>query len=415
MSRRASRAAGGASGLWRAPDRALGAKAALAAVTALMLAIAMAACGGGASNSHDADSDAPIATSAGGRGANAVPRAGRVPPTLSRINVYAADRAGRLSPVVRRDPALVYVPNSESNTVDVISQRTFKVIDSFPVGALPQHVVPAWNLRTLYVTNDLGNSLTPIDPRTGRPGRPIPVADPYNMYFTADGRWAVVVSEARRELDFRNARTMALHHALPTPQCRGVDHMDFTASGRYALVSCEFSGRAIVVDMQSERVVRVIPLATGAMPQDVKLSPDGRTFYIADMALGGVWLIRVRTLRVIRFELTGAGAHGLYPSRDAKDLYVSNRAEGSISVISFATRRPIAKWWLPSGSSPDMGGVSADGQILWLSGRSDSAVYAISTRTGRLLHRIPVGNGPHGLCVWPQPGRYSIGHTGILR
>jgi YVTN family beta-propeller protein len=415
MSGRASRTASGAPGVRPAHERAHGAKAALAAVIPLMLAIAIAACGGGASTSHDAGSDAPIATSAGARGDNVVPRPGRVPPALSRINVYAADRAGRLSAVVRRDPALVYVPNSESSTVDVISQQTFKVIDSFPVGALPQHVVPAWNLRTLYVTNDLGNSLTPIDPRTGRPGRPIAVADPYNMYFTADGRWAVVVSEAHRELDFRDARTMALHHALPTPQCRGVDHMDFTTSGRYALVSCEFSGRAIVVDMQSERVVRVIPLATGAMPQDVKLSPDGRTFYVADMALGGVWLIRVRTLRVIRFELTGAGAHGLYPSRDAKDLYVSNRAEGSISVISFATRRPIAKWWLPSGSSPDMGGVSANGQILWLSGRSDSAVYAISTRTGRLLHRIPVGNGPHGLCVWPQPGRYSIGHTGILR
>jgi YVTN family beta-propeller protein len=415
MSERAPRAAAEAPGARRAHDRAHGARTALAAVTALLLAIAFAACGGGASNSHDADSDGSIETSAGARGTTVVPRAGRVPPALSRINVYAADRPGRLSPVVRRDPALVYVPNSESNTVDVISQRTFKVIDSFPVGALPQHVVPAWNLRTLYVTNDLGNSLTPINPRTGRPGAPIPVADPYNMYFTADGRWAVVVSEARRELDFRDAHTMALHHALATPQCRGVDHMDFTASGRYALVSCEFSGRAIVVDMQSERVVRVIGLAAGAMPQDVKLSPDGRTFYIADMALGGVWLIRVRTLRVIRFELTGAGAHGLYPSRDAKDLYVSNRAEGSISVISFATRRPIAKWWLPSGSSPDMGGLSANGQILWLSGRSDSAIYAISTRTGRLLHRIPVGNGPHGLCVWPQPGRYSIGHTGILR
>jgi YVTN family beta-propeller protein len=412
MSARAPRPAGRASGdARRAHKHARGARPALGAVTAFALAIALAACGGGASGSHGGESPA----GAGARGANAVPRAGRVPPALSRVNVYAADRAGALSPVVRRDPPLVYVPNSESNTVDVISQRTFKVINSFPVGTLPQHVVPAWNLRTLYVTNDLGNSLTPIDPRTGRPGRPIPVSDPYNMYFTADGRWAVVVSEARRELDFRDARTMALHHALPTPQCRGVDHMDFTASGRYALVSCEFSGRAIVVDMQSERVVRVIPLAAGAMPQDVKLSPDGRTFYIADMALGGVWLIRVRTLRVIRFELTGAGAHGLYPSRNAKVLFVSNRAEGSISVISFATRRPVAKWWLPSGSSPDMGGVSSNGQILWLSGRSDSAVYAISTRTGRLLHRIPVGHGPHGLCVWPQPGRYSIGHTGILR
>jgi DNA-binding beta-propeller fold protein YncE len=329
--------------------------------------------------------------------------------------VYAAGRPGLLSPVVRGDPALVYVPNSRSNTVDVISQRTFKVIERFRVGALPQHVVPAWDLRTLYVTNDVGNSLTPIDPRTALPGNPIPTLDPYNMYFTPDGRWAIVVAEARQQLDFRDPHTMALHHALLTPQCPGIDHMDYTADGRYALVSCEFGGSMIVVDLQTERVIKTIPLASGGMPQDVKLSPDGRTFYIADMALNGVWLIDARKMKVLKFFLTGAGAHGLYPSRDAKVLYVSNRMEGSISVLSFATRRPIAKWWLPGGGSPDMGGVSADGKLLWLSGRANGEVYAISTVTGRLLHRIKVGEGPHGLCVWPQPGRYSIGHTGILR
>jgi YVTN family beta-propeller protein len=393
----------------------MSARRVLAATAALAFATTgLAACGGGSADTSATDTPSAGDGARPGKGVE-VPRAGRVPPPLGHANVYAADRPGAFSPRVRGARALVYVPNSESNTVDVISQRTFKVIDSFPVGTLPQHVVPAWNLRTLYVTNDLGNSLTPIKPRTGRPGKPIPVADPYNMYFTPSGRWAIVVSEAHRELDFRDPRTMALHHALPTPQCRGVDHMDFTAGGRYAVASCEFAGRVIIVDLRTERIVRTIPLAAGSMPQDVKLSPDGRTFYVADMALGGVWLIDVRTLRVIRFELTGAGAHGLYPSRNAKDLYVSNRAEGSISVISFATRRPIAKWRLPGGGSPDMGGVSADGRILWLSGRSDSSVYAISTRTGRLLHRIPVGQGPHGLLVWPQPGRYSLGHTGILR
>jgi YVTN family beta-propeller protein len=387
---------------------------------AILALVILAGCGGGAQRPTSAARSS--ATDGSGaraqqsvHGAVEVPRPGKVPPELDPSNVYAADRPGRLSPVVRGDPALVYVPNSESNTVDVISQKTFKVIDHFAVGTLPQHVVPAWNLRTLYVTNDYGNSLTPIDPRTGRPGAPIPVSDPYNMYFTPDGRWAIVVAEAHRELDFRDPRTMALHHALHTPQCRGVDHMDFTAGGRYALVSCEFAGRLIVVDLRSERIVKTISLAPGAMPQDVKLSPDGRTFYVADMALGGVWLIHVRTLRVSKFMLTGAGAHGLYPSRNAKVLYVTNRMEGSISVVSFATQRPIAKWWLPGGGSPDMGGLSADGRVLWLSGRSNADVYAISTRTGRLLHRIPVGLGPHGLCVWPQPGRYSIGHTGILR
>jgi DNA-binding beta-propeller fold protein YncE len=191
--------------------------------------------------------------------------------------------------------------------------------------------------------------------------------------------------------------------------------MDFTADGRYALVSCEFAARMIVVDLRRERVVKAIGLSAGAMPQDVKLSPDGRVFYVADMATGGVWLIGAHSFRRWRFQPTGRGAHGLYPSRDARRLFVSNRGEGSITVISFRTRRPVAKWRLPGGGSPDMGGVSADGRVLWLSGRYDAEVYAISTRTGRLLHRIPVGSGPHGMCVWPQPGRYSIGHTGILR
>jgi DNA-binding beta-propeller fold protein YncE len=380
----------------------------------LALALALDGCGGGsrkaASGRHT--SAAPNSRASSGAG---TPVAGSIPPLLDPGNVYAADGAGMLSPVVREDPARVYVPNSMSNTVDVISQRTFKVIKHFAVGALPQHVTPSWDLRTLYVTNDLGNSLTPIDPRSARPGKPIPTLDPYNMYFTPDGRWGIIVAEAHRELDFRDAHTMALHHALATPQCAGVDHMDYTADGRYALVSCEFAGRMIVVDLESERVIKKIELAPGAMPQDVKLSPDGRTFYVADMANNGVWLIDAPTMRVSKLLLTGAGAHGLYPSRDAKVLYVSNRAEGSISVLSFATRRPIAKWWLAGGGSPDMGGVSADGTVLWLSGRYDAEVYAISTATGHLLHRIKVGAGPHGLCVWPQPGRYSIGHTGILR
>jgi DNA-binding beta-propeller fold protein YncE len=377
---------------------------------ALAAAAALAGCATSAPRKSAAAASVSAAEASG-----SAPVAGAVPPALDPRNVYAADAPGSLSPAVAGDPALVYVPNSNSNSVDVISQRSFRVIAHFSVGALPQHVTPAWDLRTLYVTNDEGNSLTPIDPRTARPGKPIPVLDPYNMYFTPDGRWAIVVAEAHRQLDFRDAHTMALHHALYTPQCGGVDHMDFTADGRYALVSCEFAGRMIVVDLAAERVIQTIELAPGAMPQDVKLSPDGGVFYVADMANGGVWVIDAHTMRVLEMVLTGAGAHGLYPSRDARVLYVSDRAEGAISVLSFATRHPIAKWRLPGGGSPDMGGVSADGKVLWLSGRYNSEVYAISTASGRLLHRIPVGQGPHGLCVWPQPGRYSIGHTGIMR
>jgi DNA-binding beta-propeller fold protein YncE len=332
------------------------------------------------------------------------------------LNVYAGARAGDLSPAVRGDPALVYVPNSESNTVDEISQRTFKIVRQFPTGALPQHVTPSYDLKTLYVDNDVGNSLTPINPRTGLPGKPIPVEDPYNLYFTPDGRYAIVVAERLQRLDFRNPKTMRMVHSLSVPMCYGVDHMDFSANGRYAFASCEFNGNVIKVDLRTQRVVHTITLKHGsAAPQDVKLSPDGRVLYVADQLNGGVWEIDPHRFKVNGFLPTGAGAHGLYPSRNTKVMYVSNRQAGSVSVVSFKTRRVVVTWQLPEPASPDMGGVSADGRTLWLSGRYNAVVYAINTANGHLRAAIPVGLGPHGLCVWPQPGQYSLGHTGITR
>jgi YVTN family beta-propeller protein len=344
-----------------------------------------------------------------------VPVAPRQPATASSANVYEHDGANMLTGAARTARPLIYVPNSQSGTVDVIDPQTYRVVEHFDVGELPQHVVPAWNLKTLYVTNDLGNTLTTIDPQTGRPETTIPVDDPYNMYFTPNGRYAIVVAERLHRLDFRDARTFRLHHSLQVP-CLGVDHMDFSANGRYLIASCEFSGQMVKVDVGTEQITGVLDLPErGAMPQDVKLSPDGTVFYVADMHANGIWEIDGTTLKVTGFLHTGAGAHGLYPSRDSRYLYVTNRGEGSISVISFATRKQIEKWWIPGGGSPDMGGVSADGKVLWLSGRYNAVVYAISTDTGKLLARITVGAGPHGLCVWPQPGRYSLGHTGILR
>jgi YVTN family beta-propeller protein len=330
-------------------------------------------------------------------------------------NVYIHDGANALSPVAKRARSLVYVPNSQSNTVDVIDPNTMKVIDHFDVGRLPQHITPSWDLKTLYVDNDRGNSLTPIDPSTGKQsGPPIPVTDPYNLYFTPDGRFAMVVAEAQSRLDFRDPHTMNLVNSVPVP-CRGVDHMDFTADGKLALASCEFSGDLIVIDVQHQRIRQTvaIPRAT-AKPQDVKLSPDGSLFYVADMTNNGLWEVDARTMTITGFLPTGRGTHGLYPSRDGTHLYVTNRDEGTVSVVDFASRAIVATWTIPGGS-PDMGGVSADGRVLWLSGRYNSEVYAISTTTGQLIARIPVGNGPHGLCVWPQPGRHSLGHTGVMR
>jgi YVTN family beta-propeller protein len=340
-----------------------------------------------------------------------------MPAVLDPDDVWAADRPGQMSPVVKGMPSRIYVPNSEGDTVSIIDPATYKVLRTVKVGRQPQHVVPSWDLKTLWVNNDLGDSLTPINPRTGHFGKPVPVSDPYNLYFTPDGRSAVVMASEDRRIVFRDPHTMAVQKSVRS-ECDGVNHADFSADGRYFLVSCEFDGQLLKVDTARRKIVGRIQLPPRAMmpkPQDVKLSADGKVFYVADMMSDGIWLINGKKMKVTGFISTGKGAHGLYVTRDSKKMLISNRDEGSISVLNLATRKLVDKWWIPGGGSPDMGGISANGKVFWVSGRYNSEVYAISTVDGHLIKRIKVGFKPHGLAVYPQPGRYSMGHTGIFR
>jgi YVTN family beta-propeller protein len=351
-----------------------------------------------------------------------------MPPVPDPRNLYSETVAGKLAPAVAGALERIYVPNRQSNDVYVIDPATLKVVDKFRVGIHPQHVVPSWDLKTLWVTNNAegrtDGSLTPIDPMTGKPGKNIPVDDPYNMYFTPDGRSAVVVAEALKRLDFRDPQTMKLQRSLPVPRCAGINHADFSIDGRYAIFTCEFAGTLAKIDFVDNKVLGYLKLSRGGMPQDIRASPDGAVFYVADMRADGVFIIDGEKFVEVGFIPTGMGSHGLYPSRDGTKLYVANRGshqvygakrgKGSVSVIDFATRTIVATWPIPGGGSPDMGNVSADGKMLWLSGRFDDVVYAIDTTTGA-VQSIPVGREPHGLTVWPQPGRYSLGHTGNLR
>jgi YVTN family beta-propeller protein len=375
-----------------------------------------------------------------------------MPPVVNPANLYSETAAGHLSPAVSGALPRVYVPNLQSDDVSVIDPATMKVVDHFPVGHDPQHIVPSWDLKTLWVTNNgkraSEGSLTPIDPKTAKPGMAIPVEDPYNLYFTPDGHSAIVVAERLRRLDFRDPQEMAMQQSVPTPDCAGINHADFAIDGKYAIFTCEFGGGLVKIDLVNRKVVAYLKLSRGGfataqpispasakpgdlsfcgglgMPQDIRISPDGKIFYVADMLADGVFLIDGEAFKEVGFIPTGIGTHGLYPSRDGTRLYVANRGShsvkgrwrgpGSISVIDFATRAVVANWPIPGGGSPDMGNVSADGGTLWLSGRYDNVVYAINTNTGSVTN-MPVGTEPHGLTVWPQPGRYSLGHTGNMR
>ena len=350
------------------------------------------------------------------------------PPVVDRTNLYSETGPTKIADVAKDDLVRVYVPNRAANEVAVIDPATMQVVDRYKVGINPQHVVPSWDLKTLWVTNNAegrtDGSLTPIDPNTGKPGASIPVDDPYNMYWTPDGKSAIVVAEAFKRLDLRDPQTMAMQTSISTPNCGGINHADFSIDAKYVIFTCEFQGSLVKIDLVTKQVVGYLQLSGGGMPQDIRVSPDGKTFYVAEMVRSGVYTIDPESFTETGFIPTGTGTHGLYPSRDAKVLYVANRGStkvggppkgaGSVSVLDWSNNTVTANWPVPGGGSPDMGGVSADGKTLWLSGRYDNAVYAIDTTSGQYTI-IPVGLEPHGLAVWPQPGRASFGHTGNMR
>jgi YVTN family beta-propeller protein len=359
------------------------------------------------------------------------PTSSTTPPTSAPatspapVNLYAATGADMLAPALRTVPPRVYVPNSNGDTVTVIDPKTFSVLFSYRTGKGPQHVVPSYDLTGLWVNNDGANTLTEIDPMSGRPTRTVAAIEPYNLYWTPDGKYAVVMAEASQQMVFLDAATMKQQFAVKT-DCRGLNHLDFSADGRYAVVSCEFSGKVIKVDMIARQQVGALALgAPTNMPQDVRIAPDGSVFYVADMMSGGVWIIDGQAMTQVGFVPTGPGAHGLYFDRSAQRMFVTNRGTtrvygsahgpGSVSVVDWANRTVSANWPIPGGGSPDMGNLSPDGRQIWLSGRYDNEMYVLDTTTGRLLSRIPVGASPHGLTYWPQPGRFSLGHTGIMR
>ena len=351
-----------------------------------------------------------------------------VTPTTTTVpGVYSHTGVGQMSPAVANAKNYVYVPSNDDGSVTVIDQETMQIVKRYNVGKLVQHIVPSWDLTTLYATASDSNRLVEIDPTTGDKGASIRVAAPYDLYFTPDGSTAIVIAERLNRIDFYDRLTWKRRLAVDVP-CKGVNHAEWSADGTWFLATCEVSGEVLKVDSGTGAILNVLPLPKGSMPQDLRLAPDGTKFYVADMDCGCVWVVAADGTATSGSISTGIGAHGIYPSRDASVMYVSNRGrtardvrrkskpgDGSVSVIDTKTDTVIATWVIPEGGSPDMGGVSADGKRLWLSGRYDSAVYVFDTTTGQLIATIAVPRGPHGLAVFPQPGRYSLGDTGNYR
>ncbi|MFF5258707.1 YncE family protein [Actinomadura viridis] len=352
---------------------------------------------------------APFATT--GRGPAEGP-ASPAPPGRT-VDVYAATGAGMLSPAVRGLPHRVYVPNAATGTADVIDQRTGRLLERLPAGGAPTLIVTGPDLRRLWITGLGDGRVLTLAPGAARPAAGPRISRPGPLYFTPDGRAALVMAGRSARIDVRDPRTLKPRGTIRLP-CPGAVRADFTADASALLTACPSTGQVIRVDPARRTVTATLRLPAGSRPGDLRLSRDGRAFLVADTARGGLWTIDAARPRALGFVRTGPGPHGLVLGRDARLLYVLG-GDGTVSAVDQATRRVSRLWRAPGRRALLPGGVSADGGTLWLSDPAGGTVYALSTRTGRPLHTVRVGGRPGGPSVHPQPGRRSLGGPGLFR
>ena len=188
------------------------------------------------------------------------------------------------------------------------------------------------------------------------------VDDPYNMYFTPDGKSAINVAEARKRLDFLDPHTMALQSSLDVPGCGGINHADFTIDGRYVIFTCEFQGSLVKIDVVNRSVVGYLQLSGGGMPQDIRSSPDGSTFDVAEMMRGGIYTVDPSAFTEIQFHplrRRRAVPESTARSSTSPTAAATVGPNGPGSVSGPRLRRQIvATWPIPGGA--DMGNVSND-------------------------------------------------------
>lgn len=316
-----------------------------------------------------------------------------------RINGTRNAAAPISGPDVRRR---AFISNSDGNSIAIIDRDTYQMIKTLPVGRYPHHMIVSLDGHYLYVGNAHSNTASVIDLATETIVKTLPLLDPYNLYYTPDGKFLVTTLTGHGRVDIRasdqwndmqGATGWPLVAKVPTG--KDPNHFAFSPDGRFMYVTNEYSHQLSVLDLQARKVTRQVE--TGRRPVDVSIAPGGKVLFVAIYGEGEVKAYDTESFAELERIPTGAGAHGMAMSVDGRTLFVSNRNANSVSVIDVATRKVTKTFEVPKG--PDMMEVTPNGKELWVTGRYGSEVFVIDLSTGEITHRIKTGAAPHGVAL----------------
>ncbi len=309
---------------------------------------------------------------------------------ILRLSTFLAV-ALALAPAARAEH-IAFVLNSADASVSEIDIDTRKEIRRVPVLREPHHMALTPDGSSLVVGDTAGNALFFFDPDTGALQRQITVSDPYQIFFSPDGRYFTVAGLARNQVDIYDGHSFALLHRIPARSMPS--HMNYKPDSSVVYVSLQDTDSLMAIETASGRVLWTTKV--GKTPAGVLW--HGGKILVGDMGSDYVAVVDPADGHVERRVQTGRAAHNLFMSPDGRELYVTNRVAGTISVLDPATLGVERSYAVPGG--PDDISFAPDGTI-WAGLRFRQHVAVIDPRTGTYT-TIPTGRSPHGIWLNTQ-------------
>ncbi|WP_420996649.1 beta-propeller fold lactonase family protein [Cupriavidus sp. 30B13] len=290
---------------------------------------------------------------------------------------------------------VVVVLNSGDATVTLIDKDTQKVLETFPVGKEPHHLIATPDDKSLIVANAVGNDLVFLDPVTGKVQQRVPnIDDPYQIGFSPDQKWFVTTGNRLDRVDVYRWDGKALKLAKQLPLAKTPSHIAFTADSRVAFVTLQDSNEVVAIDLPTQSVMW--RMDAGSAPAGVWVTPDQKYLLVGMTGADYVAVIDWHTRTLVKQIPTGKGAHNFRAVGDKRHLFLSNRVSGTISIVDQQTLTKVGDiTGLPAG--PDDMELTADGKTLWVSFRWARSVGLIDVASRKLVKTIRVGRSPHGI------------------
>lgn len=308
----------------------------------------------------------------------------------------------------------VLVLNSEEASYSILS-RTGRIERArLPVGREPHHLIATPDGKEVLVASTATNELLVLDANTGEKRRVVrDIIDPYHLGFSPDAKWFVTVAYRLDHVDIFHADGFKLAgrifiDGLPS-------HMAFDGESKTVYITLQQSGRLAAFDLATQTLKWNVPV--GNTPAGVIMLPDNKRLLVALTGEDGLVSVDPKDGSVTGRLQTGKGAHNFWPKGDGCHWFLSNRVEGTVSLVDTQEMKVVGTIKVAGG--PDCMAISADGKELWVTQRFLRRVAVVDLDQLKVVASIPVGKSPHGVFMLKSdaaaPGLPGSPGSGALR